>query len=141
NAPVPLKKRFLRTVLNEIVVDSKPEASAHRLILHWAGGVHTELSVERTPTGKHSRSEDRTVIDLVSELAKVCPDKTIAAILNRLGYKTGQEKSWNASRVAGLRGYHKIEPFQKQDGWVTRERAAELLKVSNTVIRRLIREQ
>ena len=34
-----------------------------------------------------------------------------------------------------------MEPFQKQDGWVTREQAAELLKVSNTVIRRLIREQ
>jgi len=141
DAPVPLKKRILRTVLNEIVVDSKPEASAHRLILHWAGGVHTELSVERTPTGKHSRSADRTVIDLVSELAKVCPDKTIAAILNRLGYKTGQEKTFNASRVAGLRGYHKIEPFQKQEGWITQEEAARELKVSNTVIKRLIREK
>src|SRR3954452_13552355 len=60
---------------------------------------------------------------------------------NRLGYKTGQEKNWNASRVAGLRGYHHIEPFQKQDGWVTREQAAEELKVSNTVVRRLIREE
>ena len=43
--------------------------------------------------------------------------------------------------MAGLRGYHKIEPLQKQDGWVTREKAAELLKVSNTVVKRLIREQ
>jgi excisionase family DNA binding protein len=51
-----------------------------------------------------------------------------------------EEKSWNASRVAGLRGYHNIEPFQKQDGWVTQEQAAEELKVSNTVIKRLIRE-
>ena len=45
-----------------------------------------------------------------------------------------------ASRVAGLRGYHNIEPFQKQEGWVTQEQAAEELKVSNTVIKRLIRE-
>ncbi len=141
NASLSLKKRILRTVLNEIVVDSKPESSNHRLILHWAGGVHTEQFVERTPTGKHRRSAARTVIDLVSELAKVCPDKTIAAILNRLGYKTGQDKTWNASRVAGLRGYHKIEPFQKQEGWVTREEAARELKVSNTVIKRLIREK
>ncbi len=43
------------------------------------------------------------LIDLVSDLSKICPDKTVAAILNRLGYKTGQEKTWNASRVAGLR--------------------------------------
>jgi hypothetical protein len=97
--------------------------------------------VERNPSGQHRRSAERTVIDLVSELAKVCPDKTIAAILNRLGYKTGQEKNWNASRVAGLRGYHKIEPFQRQDGWVTQEQAADVLNVSNTVIKRLIREQ
>jgi DNA invertase Pin-like site-specific DNA recombinase len=141
DAPVQLKKRILRTVLNEIIVQSERESRTHRLILHWAGGVHTELSVERNPSGQHRRQAERTVIDLVSELSKVCPDKAIAAILNRLGYKTGQEKNWNASRVAGLRGYHHIQPFQKQDGWVTREQAAELLKVSNTVIRRLIREQ
>jgi DNA invertase Pin-like site-specific DNA recombinase len=141
DAPVQLKKRILRTVLNEIIVQSERESPRHRLILHWAGGVHTELSVERNPSGQHRRSADRTVIDLVSELAKTCPDKAIAAILNRLGYKTGQEKSWNASRVAGLRGYHEIEPFQKQDGWVTQEQAAQELKVSDTVIKRLIREE
>ena len=141
DAPVQLKKRILRTVLNEIIVQSERESRTHRLILHWAGGVHTELSVERNPSGQHRRRAERTVIDLVSELAKVCPDKAIAAILNRLGYKTGQEKSWNASRVAGLRGYHNIEPFQRQDGWVTQEQAAEELKVSNTVIKRLIRER
>jgi hypothetical protein len=139
-APVQLKKRILRTVINEIVVQSERESHTHRLILHWAGGVHTELFVERNPTGQHRRKAERTVIDLVSELSKVCPDKAIAAILNRLGYKTGQDKNWNASRVAGLRGYHHIEPFQRQDGWVTQEQAAEELNVSDTVVKRLIRE-
>jgi DNA invertase Pin-like site-specific DNA recombinase len=141
DAPVQLKKRILRTVLNEIIVQSERESPTHRLILHWAGGVHTELSVERNPSGQHRRRAERTVIELVSELAKVCPDKAIAAILNRLGYKTGQEKSWNASRVAGLRGYHNLEPFQGQDDWVTQEQAAEELMVSDTVVKRLIREQ
>lgn len=96
--------------------------------------------MERNLTGQHRRSAERTVINLVSELAKVCPDKDIAAILNRLGYKTGQEKNWNAQRVAGLRGYHEIAPFQRQDGWVTQQQAARELKVSDTVIKRLIRE-
>jgi hypothetical protein len=141
NAPVQLKKRILRTVINEIIVQSERESPRHRLILHWAGGVHSELSVERNPSGQHRRRADRTVIELVSELAKICPDKAMAAILNRLGYKTGQEKNWNASLVAGLRGYHNIAPFQKQDGWVTQEQAAEELKVSGTVIKRLIREE
>jgi DNA invertase Pin-like site-specific DNA recombinase len=140
DAPVQLKKRILRTVLHEIVVDSQRDSPRHRLILHWAGGVHTELHVERNLTGQHRRTAERTVINLVSELAKVCPDKDIAAILNRLGHKTGQEKNWNAHRVAGLRGYHEIGPFQGQDGWVTQQQAARELKVSDTVIKRLIRE-
>ena len=141
DAPIQLKKRILRTVLTEIIIDNDADSATHRLRLHWAGGVHTELRVERNKPGQHRHSADRSVIELVSELAKICQDKTIAAILNRLGYKTGQEKTWNASRVAGLRGYHKIAPFQKQDGWVTQEEAARELQVSDTVVKRLIRER
>ena len=141
DAPIQLKKRILRTVLTEITIDNVADSATHRLRLHWAGGVHTELRVERNKSGQHRHSVDRSVIELVSELAKICQDKTIAAILNRLGYKTGQEKTWNASRVAGLRGYHKIAPFQKQDDWVTQEEAARELQVSDTVVKRLIRER
>jgi DNA invertase Pin-like site-specific DNA recombinase len=141
DAPIQLKKRILRTVLTEIIINNDADSATHRLRLHWAGGVHTELRVERNKTGQHRHSADRSVIELVSELAKICQDKTIAAILNRLGYKTGQEKTWNSSRVAGLRGYHKIAPFQKQDGWVTQEEAARELQVSDTVVKRLIRER
>ncbi len=141
DAPIQLKKRILRTVLTEIIINHDADSATHRLRLHWAGGVHTELRVERNKTGQHRHSADRSVIELVSELAKICQDKTIAAILNRLGYKTGQEKTWNASRVAGLRGYHKIAPFQEQDGWVTQEEAARELQVSDTVVKRLIRER
>ncbi len=140
-APVPLKKRILRTVLTEIIIDQEADPEYHRLRLHWAGGVHTEMRVERNKPGHHRYSAERSVIELVGELSKICSDQTAAAILNRLGYKTGQEKTWNASRVAGLRGYHKISPFQKQDTWVTQEEAARELQVSNTVVKRLIRER
>ena len=101
-APIQLKKRILRTVLTEIIIDNETDLATHYLRLHWVGGVHTELRVERNKAGQHRHSADRSVIDLVSDLSKISPDKTIAAILNRLGYKTGQEKTWNASRVAGL---------------------------------------
>lgn len=87
------EETILRTVLNEIVVQSERESPVHRLILHWAGGVHTELFVERNPSGQHRRRAERRVIDLVSELAKVCPDKATAAILNRLGYKTDKRRA------------------------------------------------
>jgi DNA invertase Pin-like site-specific DNA recombinase len=139
-APVQLKKRILRTVLNEIIINPEKDSSMYRIHLHWAGGVHTELTIARNKTGQHGRSADRNVIELIAELAKVCPDKSIAAILNRLGYKTGQGKSWKASRVAGLRGYHHIAVFQHQEEWVTQEEAARELQVSDTVVKRLIRE-
>src|SRR5262249_56103467 len=125
----------------EIIVDNEADSAFHHLRLHWAGGVDKEMGVECNKAGKHRYKADRPVIELVSELSKISPDKSTAAILNRLGYKTGQEKTWNASRVAGLRGYHKIAPFQKQDDWVTLEEAARELQVSNTVVKRLIRER
>jgi hypothetical protein len=81
------------TVLTEIVIDNETDSAAHRLRLHWAGGVHTELRVESNKPGQRRYCADRSVIDLVSELAKICQDKVIAAILNRLGYKTGQERT------------------------------------------------
>jgi len=140
DAPVQLKKRILRTVLNEIIINPEPDPSMYRIRLHWAGGVHTELTIARNKTGQHGRSADRNVIELVTELAKVCPDQSIAAVLNRLGYKTGQGKSWNASRVAGVRGYHHIAVFDHQQEWVTQKEAARELQVSDTVVKRLIRE-
>jgi DNA invertase Pin-like site-specific DNA recombinase len=135
-----LKKRILRAVLEEILIKPEEDLTFHCVHLHWAGGIHTELRMVRNKTGQHGQSADHTVIDLVRELAKICPDKAIAAILNRLGYKTGQGKSWRASRVAGIRGYHEIPVFQKQDSWLTLQQAAENLEVSNTFLQRLIRE-
>jgi DNA invertase Pin-like site-specific DNA recombinase len=135
-----LKKRILRTVLEEILIKPEEDLTFHCVHLHWAGGVHTELRLLRNKTGQHGQSADRTVVDLIGELAKICPDKAIAAILNRLGYQTGQGKSWKASRVAGLRGYHEIAVFQRQDSWLSLEQASEELQVSNTFLQRLIRE-
>lgn len=139
-APVSLKKRILRTVLHEIIINSSDDPPEHLLKLHWSGGVHTELPLRRNGTGQHRRVVVREVIDLLEELAKVCDDKTIAAILNRLGYHTGQGNTWRASRVASLRYSHQIPAFGKRDGWLTMEQTASELRVSNTVIKRLIRE-
>ena len=41
-APEARKKRLLRTILHEMVIDSTPEASAHGLRLPGPGGGHTE---------------------------------------------------------------------------------------------------
>ena len=59
--------------------------------------------MERNRSGQHRRSADRTVIELVSELAKVCPDRVIAAILNRLDYKTRPREDLECFSRCGTR--------------------------------------
>ncbi len=61
-------------------------------------------------------------------------------MLNRLGYHTGQGKSWRAPRVANLRYYHRLPSYHKREDWLTLEQTAKRLDVSNTVVSRLIRE-
>jgi hypothetical protein len=137
---VELKKQILRTVIKEIMVQSAAESTEHRLQIHWAGGVHTELLVPRNPPGRHSRQADGKVIELVAELAKVCDDRMITITLNRLGYRTGQDNPWNQSRVAAFRHTHGIPRFEKRADWLTLEEAARALAVSSKVVRTLLRK-
>ena len=134
-----LKKRILRTVIEEIVVDNVEEPAEHRLQIHWAGGVHTELRVARNKTGMHRRTASGEVVELVRELAKVCDDKTIAGVLNRLGFRTGQGNSWRVSRLVSFRHTHRIDGFSGHEGWMTLEEAARRSAVSHTFVKGLIR--
>ena len=140
-ASVELKKRVLRTVVEEIVIDSHDDPPHHELHLHWKGGVHTELRVPRNLRGQHGHRTDGTAIDLIHELSKVCDDRAIAAVLNRLGYRTGCGKSWQATRVSQARYSHRLPNFKKNTEWLTMQKAAVELKVSATVIQRLINEK
>jgi len=103
-----LKKRVLRTVLNENVIVAHDDPPRNELLLHWQGGVHTKLSVPRNPRGKHGRATSGEAIDVIRELSKVCDDREIARVLNRLGYRTGRDNSWQASRVADVRHHYRL---------------------------------
>ena len=140
-APTELKKRILRTVINEIVADVNHATGKIELRIHWAGGVHTLLQVHKNQTGRNTNATDKDVIELVRELAQVQPDSYIAATLNRLGYHTGPGNNWNETRVKNLRLYNKIPVFQSgnQRTWLTMAEAAEELDVGVGVIRTMIK--
>jgi hypothetical protein len=140
-APPELKKRILRTVLHEIMINHTEDNRAHLLVLHWQGGVHTELRVQRNRTGHHRRVTDIDVIELIRELSKVCIDSTIAATLNRLGYRTGTGKTWRAHSVSSLRYTHRLPNYIKGKDWLTVEQTAAALEFSETVIRRLVKQR
>jgi excisionase family DNA binding protein len=136
-----LKKRIVRTVLEEIMIGDDADRKTHRMVLHWKGGLHTELSVARNRPGKKFADTSVTALQLIEELSKVCSDQTIAATLNRLGLKTGAGKSWRIHSVHNARYIHGLKNHrQDKHGWLTVETAARELGVSHTVIRRLIRE-
>jgi len=48
---IRLKKRIVRTLIEEIIVDVSPEGSVIELVIHWKGGVHTQLHVKRRRRG------------------------------------------------------------------------------------------
>jgi hypothetical protein len=50
-SPPEFKKRVLRTVLKEIIASS--DGDTVRLVLHWQGGDHTELTLQKTRRGCH----------------------------------------------------------------------------------------
>jgi len=134
-----LKKRLVRCALTSITAELVEEPPRVRLLLHWAGGVHTEVHVKRNRTGEHSRCTDREVVDLVRELAAACEDRLIAQVLNKLGYTTGVGNPFNLDRVQSLRQYHKIPRFdQAKRDWATLEEAAERLRVSQCTVRKLL---
>jgi DNA invertase Pin-like site-specific DNA recombinase len=142
-SPITLKKRILRTVLQEIIADTTDDPPTVHLKLHWAGGSHTELTVRKNRTGYHNHINSEEVTELIRELALVCEDSAIVSILNRLGYRTGNGNTWTEKRVQHVRhtkGFPACPP-QEQRVWVTMQQAADMLSVSNMVIRRLVEQK
>ena len=129
-------------LIEEIVVSPIDGATPQLdLIIHWKGGKHTRLVVSRNRKGQHRYVTDRAVVDVVRELARAQPDRHIARVLNRLGYRTGAGHAWTQSRVAGLRSHHQIPVFDRsvdRPALLTLADAATRLGVSATTVRRMI---
>jgi len=141
SAPFDLKKRILRTVIREIVVDVQKRTL--RVLIHWQGGQHTELELRRRRSGEHRYALPPEKVTLIRQLAMRMSDKQIAAQLNRLGIKTGKGHTWTRTRVGNFRKIHHIpnhSPAENQTrGELTLDEAASRLGVSYSTVQRLIR--
>lgn len=56
-----LKKRILRTLIHEIVVDLDEAAGEVNLVIHWQGGMHTELMVPRRRRGSATKTSSDVI--------------------------------------------------------------------------------
>lgn len=135
-----LKQRITRILIQEIVADVDESSGEIVLMIHWAGGRHSELRVKRNLTGHHSRCTNMEAIEIIRRMAGRFPDEQIAATLNRLGMKTGSGNNWVELRVRTARCYHELPSYDPtlRQNILTLEEASESLGVSHKIVRRLI---
>ena len=97
-----LKKRIVRTLIREVVADIDNEAAEGSgqivLLVHWMGGVHTELRLPRRRRGQRNSTPTET-IEAIRQLVLVATDDVIAGVLNRNGRRTGKGNRWTRERV------------------------------------------
>lgn len=133
-----LKKRIVRTVICEVIADIDADAAEIVLVVHWMGGVHTELRLPRRRKGQRN-STASDVIDAVRNLVLIVNDDLIAGILNRNKLVTGNGNRWTRERVTALRSHHRIAVYRPAaDGvapWLNLTNAAALLGVSAKTLR------
>jgi hypothetical protein len=138
-ADVRVKKRLLRTVIHEVIVDVDADAGEVILLIHWHGGVHTELRVPRRRRGQNSAQTPKDLIEAVRVLARICSDDVLASTLNRNGLLTGRGNRWTRERVTALRTYHEIPCYdgdqRASEGWMNLTEAARTLGVSARALR------
>jgi excisionase family DNA binding protein len=141
-ASAATRKRILRTVLEEVVVTVEP--TRLQLKLHWKGGDHTTLEVVKNRAGQHRWKTDAATEQLIRDLARLVPDGTIAAVLNRLGVRSAKGHTWTQQRVRNFRAEFRIAIYREGEraerGEVILHEAADRLGVSKMTVIRLIKD-
>lgn len=138
-----LKQRIVRILIREIIADVEEKSREVVLVIHWAGGRHSELRVKKSESGRGRRCTDPEAIEVLRQMAGKFSDQQIAATLNRLRLRTGVGNSWNVMRVRSARSYYQLPAFAQNDQprEVTLQVAARRLNVSQPIVRRMIEEK
>jgi hypothetical protein len=132
------RKRLIRCVIHEIVVDIDQQTNELLVVVHWVGGVHTELRLNRRRRGQSGAHTSKDLVEAVRMLARTSDDDVIAGVLNKNGLKTGRGNRWTKERVHSLRVRNAIpvrcaDPKSAQ--WLTLKHAAALAKISPSALR------
>jgi DNA invertase Pin-like site-specific DNA recombinase len=145
NTTPQTKKRLLRTLIKEVLVQVRPDATLIATV-HWQGGVHTEFFIQRV---RRLRAAHKTIelelLNLIKILAKSANDVQIVRVLNRLGRKTEAGKTWTKYEVIHFRQAHNIPVFSQEEyereGWLNLKMAAKELGINMMTVRSLIQKK
>src|SRR3954471_6333033 len=111
-----LKKRIVRTLIQEIVADLDDVSAEIILVVLWAGGAHSQIRLPKRRRGQRN-STSADIVEAVRQLALIANDDLTAGVLNRNGLKTGNGNRWTRERVTSLRSSYRIPVFKPaEDG-------------------------
>jgi excisionase family DNA binding protein len=137
------RQHLIRALISDIIADVDDATREVVLTIHWRGGQHSQLRVRKPRTGEHGCQTPEQALAVMERMATRFSDADIAATLNRMGVRTGQNKTWTAHRVASIRrvrGIHAFRSAEKDGAWLTMREAASSLGVTSHVVRRMIQE-
>jgi DNA invertase Pin-like site-specific DNA recombinase len=138
--PPTLKKMILRTAIEEIIARSDSAKKTLHFTIHWKGGVHTALEMDR-PRSATDTATSMEALEIIRRMAVRHGDDQIASVLNQLGFSTGKGHRWNQNRVATARKNHSIAGQRRalrDPERVSLNEAARLCGVSHRSIERLV---
>jgi DNA invertase Pin-like site-specific DNA recombinase len=138
--PPTLKKMIFRTAMEEIIVRTDAEKKTLEFTIHWKGGAHTQLTMERARPATETATP-MEALEIIRRMAVRHGDDQIASVLNRLGYSTGKGKRWNQTRVATARRNYSITGQKRalpDPERVSLSEAARICGVSHRTIERLV---
>jgi DNA invertase Pin-like site-specific DNA recombinase len=139
--PMELKKKILRTVIEEAVVDLDEETNTLRFVIHWKGGTHTQLEMEKPKSGVGQKTAEED-LDIIRRMAeRGYGDDEIAYVLTKHGRRTGKGKRWSQTRVATARRNHSIAGQRRSKldpNTLSMGAAARHCGISTGTIRRLV---
>jgi hypothetical protein len=139
NCPMKLKKHVAQILIEEIIAKNENNDTL-QIVIHWKGGIHTELIIDR-PKSRSVAKTSVEVVEIIRKMAVRYGDDQIASVLNQHGHHTGRGKRWNQDRVKSARRNYSIAGQKRKipdPEILTLTQAAQFYEVSEKTILKLI---
>ena len=108
------RKQLLHALLDDVVITADAASRTARLLLHWKGGLISQIDVDLPkPKPPYRTSED--TVSLIGRLAVHYDDSMIAKVLNQQQRRTATGMSFTPVNVATIRKRHRIPACQDHD--------------------------
>ena len=139
---IALKKKIIRLLVKEIVVNLDDEKDELHFVVHWHGGVHTEVSMKKPLSAVKKYRTSQEDLGIIRKMAIRYRDDEIARVLSKLGRTTAKGLRWNESRVAAVRikdGIPAPKKVATDENILTLGQAVKYSGVSDTTLTKLIK--